>query len=217
MPADLQYLRRHYASLSDDALLAVDRSDLVETAQKCYDEELKRRDLTPGRRARRPDREPNESDVADLVNEDAHYDAAGDSDQPDWLEPSAEVFSLVDRPGDPPGVQIADARDALEAARIPCYLDLIKKPEDRSVAPPINLWRLLVPGNLNLLATSVLDRDIFNQDFEQTWKTHLETLSDAELRQMSPEIVFCGLFDRVERVKRAYDDELARRKLRREK
>jgi ABC-type Fe3+-hydroxamate transport system substrate-binding protein len=70
-----------------------------------------------------------------------------------------------------------------------------------------------VPGNLNLRATSVLERDIFNQEFEGTWQAHLETLSDAELRQMNPEVVFCGLFDKVERVNRVYEDELARRKL----
>ena len=70
-----------------------------------------------------------------------------------------------------------------------------------------------MPGNLNLRATSVLDRDIFNQEFEATWRTHLETLSDAELRKMSPQVVFCGLFDRVERVTNAYADELVRRKL----
>lgn len=28
---------------------------------------------------------------------------------------------------------------------------------------------------------------------------------------MSPEAAFCGLFDRVERVTKAYDDEIARR------
>jgi len=30
---------------------------------------------------------------------------------------------------------------------------------------------------------------------------------------MQPEIAFCGLFDRVERVTRAYEEELARRRL----
>ena len=43
MPLDPEYLRHHYASLSDEALLELDRSELVETAQKCYDEELIRR------------------------------------------------------------------------------------------------------------------------------------------------------------------------------
>ena len=63
-----------------------------------------------------------------------------------------------------------------------------------------------MPGNLNLLAASVLDRDIFNEDFEAEWRTHLETLSDAEVLNLSPEAVFCGLFDRIERVNRVYTD-----------
>jgi len=33
---------------------------------------------------------------------------------------------------------------------------------------------------------------------------------------MSPEAAFCGLFDRVERVTKAYDEEIARRGLRAE-
>jgi len=204
MPTDLQYLRQHYASLSDDALLAIDTSDLVETAQKCYHEELKRRDLTTGRRVR--DEEPKDSDITELAD--------GDADELDWLEDAAEVYSRVDRPGNTPGADISDARDALEAAGIPCYVDLAERPEEPSASPEqTSIWRVLVPGNLNLRAASVLDRDIFNQDFEQTWKTHMETLSDTELRQMSPEIVFCGLFDRVERVKKAYADEMVRRRL----
>ena len=38
-------------------------------------------------------------------------------------------------------------------------------------------------------------------------------LSDEEVLEMKPEVAFCGLFDRVERVNRAYDEELARRRL----
>jgi hypothetical protein len=59
-----------------------------------------------------------------------------------------------------------------------------------------------------------LERDIFNADFEAEWKTHLETLSDEELRAMTPQSAFCGLFDRVERVTKAYDEEIASRRLR---
>jgi hypothetical protein len=58
---------------------------------------------------------------------------------------------------------------------------------------------------------SILDRDFFNQEFEEERKTHLEMLSDDELREMKPDVAFCGLFDRVERVTRAYDEEIARR------
>jgi hypothetical protein len=71
----------------------------------------------------------------------------------------------------------------------------------------------MVPGDLNQRGTSVLERDVFDPEFEAEWKAHLETLSTEELRAMKPEIAFCGLFDRVERVTRAYAQEIARRKL----
>ena len=48
MPVDPEYLRAHYASLSDEALLAINREELVKTAQQCYDNELAQRDLASG-------------------------------------------------------------------------------------------------------------------------------------------------------------------------
>jgi hypothetical protein len=204
MPVDPKYLREHYASLSDDALQAINRGDLVAAAQQCYDDELRRR------RGARQIPEPQ-----DVPDEDLEFDSepAPDGDRPDWLRDAAEVFSRVDQPGAPPAADLADARDALEAAGIPCYLDLSEIPADDSPRPATHLWRVMVPGNLNLRAASVLDRDIFNQQYEDEWKTLLETLSDEELRGMKPEAVFCGLFDRVARVNRAYDEELARRRM----
>ena len=70
----------------------------------------------------------------------------------------------------------------------------------------------MVPGNLNQRATSILERDIFNAEFEAEWKTHLEMLSDEEVYAMDPKAAFCGLFDRVERVTRVFDEEIARRR-----
>ena len=208
MPVDPKYLREHYASLSDDALQAINRADLVAAAQQCYDDEIRRR--KDARRIPAPQQVPDES-----VEYDS--DLAQDGDKPGWLADGAEVFSRVDRPGAPPAVEIADARDALDAAGIPCYVDLTEVPEEKEPSPaslpPTHVWRVMVPGNLNLRAASVLDRDIFNQEYEDEWKTLLETLSDEEMREMKPEVVFCGLFDRVDRVTRAYDEELARRKL----
>jgi hypothetical protein len=192
MQVDTEYLRQLYASLSDQALLAINRAELVEAAQQCYEDELGRRKLA----LRRPGagEEPDE-------------------EKPDWLEDAAEVFSRTDLPGQVPAPEVADARDALEAAGIPCYLDRAEIPEESVSSQPTHIWRLRVPGNLNLQAMSVLDRDIFNADFEATWKTHLEMLSDEDLPAMAPQVVFCGLFDRVERVTRAYDEEMARRNL----
>jgi hypothetical protein len=207
MPVDPEYLRQHYASLSDEGLLAINRSDLVSTAQKCYDDELARRDLAAPKSPRRADGRQVASPAPSPDQED------GDA-EPDWLDDAAEVFSRVDTAGSTPGPDMVNARDALEAAGIPCYLDLHELTEEKSVsAKPTHQWRLMVPGDLNLHATSILERDIFNPDFEAEWKTHLETFSDDELRAMDPEAVFCGLFDRIERVTRAYDEELARRRL----
>jgi hypothetical protein len=71
----------------------------------------------------------------------------------------------------------------------------------------------LVPGNLNLNATSVLEREVLNAAFEADWRTHLEALSDEEFRAMTPEVAFGGLMDRLERVHRVYDQERERRRL----
>jgi hypothetical protein len=210
MPVDPEYLRQHYASLSDEALHEIDRADLVETAQQCYDYELRQRELSSrrgGAGLRLSKAPPAAEEKVEMYGE---ADDAGP--EPDWLDDASEVFSRADHPGATPATDIVDARDALEAAGIPCYLDLSDAPEETSVSSrPTRLWRLMVPGDLNLRATSVLERDIFNADFEAEWRTHLEMLSDEELRAMNPRSVFCGLFDRVERVTRSYDEEIARR------
>jgi hypothetical protein len=213
MPVDPEYLREHYASLSDEALLAIDRAELVKAAQECYDDELGQRGLASGRGVRRTEAQHS----VPRPPYHADHEAPGASDIPGWLEEAAEVYSRVDLSGAGPTSDVVDARDALEAAGIPCYLDLFEIPEEKSeVQKPAHRWRLMVPGNFNLHATSVVERDIFNADFEAEWKTHLETLSDEELRAMTPRAAFCGLFDRVERVTKAYEEEIARRGLRAE-
>src|SRR5271170_583244 len=112
MAVDLAYLREHYASLSDQALRAVKRADLVEGAQRCYDDELARRD-----HARRPS---NPDPAQDLAEENAEVDAEppGDENEPEWLEDASEVLSRADRPGSLPADAMVEARDALEAAGI---------------------------------------------------------------------------------------------------
>jgi hypothetical protein len=130
--------------------------------------------------------------------------------EPVWLEDAAEVYSVDSRFGSDFGVDAETACRVLEAAGIPCYLDFCEEPEEGDL-PATHRWRVLVPGNLNMRATSVLERDIFNDSFETVWKTHLEMLSDRELREAKPKEVFCGLFDRIERVVRTYNDELSRR------
>src|ERR1039457_7606329 len=47
MQIDRQELSAHYASLSDQELLELDRAELTEVAQRFYDSELAKRHLTP--------------------------------------------------------------------------------------------------------------------------------------------------------------------------
>ena len=217
MEPDPEYLRQHYNMLSDEALLSIDRSDLVEIAQKCYDAELARRELTP-LHALRPTEESRpvigQLPGSAFEEAEAEIEPGATGERPDWLDEAAEVYSrgVLARTMPP---DMADARDALEAAGITYYLELSEIPEEESVGPPMtHRWRLLVPGHLNLPATSVLERDIFNQEFEAGWRQYLETLSDDEVSLVTPESALCGLFDRVERVTKAYNEEIARRGLR---
>lgn len=207
MAVDPEYLRRHYASLSDEALLDINPDELVEAARACLDAELRKRELD----------EPVDVAAAD---EDAEYDeesSDGDGSAPEWLEEGAEVYSAVVREGVMSVPQAHHARRALEAAGIPCFLDIheeeVEEEEEPAPRGPVRRWRVLVPGKLNLEATGVLQREIFNDDFEAGWRTHLEVLSDEEVAALDPRDVFCGLFDQIDRVNRAYREELVRRRL----
>src|ERR1700719_866517 len=100
MPVDLEYLRRHYASLSDEALQELDRAELVETARKCYDEELVRRKPLGGTKAL----DQTEGLDSQLLD--------GNS-KPEWLDDANEVFSQYEAAGVTTAPEIANARDAL--------------------------------------------------------------------------------------------------------
>lgn len=210
MQLDPEYLRQHYASLSDEALLAVDRADLVETAQTVFDLEVGRRKLQSAVPTR-PD-SLEEDPGADEAEFDGETHGAGA--EPGWLEEAAEIHSWAVKSATEDAPAAAIARDELEAAGIPCYLELCEIPPEKSLLPyGTHRWRLMVPGAVSMRAISVLERALFNPEFEAGWKAHLETLSDEELRALNPQAALCGLFDRIARVNRAYDEEVARRKL----
>ena len=197
MKLDTDFLRRHYAEMSDEELEAVDRGELVGAAQQIFDEEIAAREASapPPESARRAMAPREEEEV-----------------EQDWLEHAAEAYSSYARPGSTdPSEGSVEARDVLEAAGIPCHLELIEEPEQEDQMR--FRWRVMVPGKLIHRAASVIDRDIFNAEFEAQWRTHLEMLSDEELGVMEPEYAFCGLYDRIERINRAYEEELERRRL----
>jgi hypothetical protein len=194
MQLDIEFLRQHYAAMPDEELREINRQDLVEAARQIYDDEIAGRKAAAPAPVRRP-AAPKEEKV-----------------EVDWLDDAAEAYSSYARPGTTdPSEGSVDARDALEAAGIPCHLELVEEPEQEDRMQ--FRWRVLVPGKLIHRATSVIDRDIFNAEFEAQWKSHLEMLSDEELRVMEPQYAFCGLYDRLERINRAYDEELQRRGL----
>jgi hypothetical protein len=208
---DPKDLRRHYASLSDEELLDLDRADLVEMARKIYDEEIARRGLD------RPQEEETPYEPAEVEHASGESDGGDfgidDGPPPDWLEDAAYAYSTVMSSGVDYVSDAAEVRAALRAAGIPNYITVKPADPEPPRAEPPSLYCVMVPGALNLHATSVVEREIFNPQSEADWRNHLEALSDEELRVLKPE-VFCGaLLDKAERLKRAYRDEIARRKL----
>ncbi len=69
----------------------------------------------------------------------------------------------------------------------------------------------MVPAPLTLKATSLLDKEIFNPQIEADWRIHLESLTDTELAALNPNVICAGLFDRIARLKKSYNDEVSRR------
>jgi hypothetical protein len=102
---DLESLRRHYSSISDEELLALNRDDLIEAAQKCWDEEVERRGLD----------ELRESDAAsDDEAGEAGTSLEGDLD-PDWLHDAVCACSFAGDPGGSP------ASDAVKVPMTPAF------------------------------------------------------------------------------------------------
>lgn len=220
MALDREFLREHYASLSDEALAAIDRGDLVEAAQKLYDEERARRGLARQKSvAPLPARAPAPPvPVTDSPEGDPgaySYDVAGDTggaQPPAWMDGAACAISYIDSPGTDNAGEAANARDVLEAAGIPCYVNVQEQPPNPTPRRTQVEYRVLVPGGLNLKAQSILDKEVFNPQMETEWRAHFEELSDETLAELSPEIICAGLTDRIERLTRIYQEEVERRK-----
>jgi len=194
-------LRKQYASLNDDALLAIDRSELVEAAQKCLDAEMAARGLRSpvSRKA---------GNTGDLANEVGDEEEIENQDEPDWLPDAASAASFTVYPGGDAAIQLDAARHALKSAGIPCYAAVRK-----DAGPPVStFYELMIPGAFSLTAQSVLDRDVYNPQLEEEWRNHFETMSDDDFRTLDLASMTAGWQDRVERLTRAYEDELDKRK-----
>lgn len=198
MPLDLEFLRRHYADLSDEGLGAIDRNGLVPPAQALYDEELARR-APWGKPVSAPPVEEEE----DVPAEEPDAGGVG----PEWLEQAACAVVFTS------SAPAVNARDVLENAGIPCHLTLEKVTPEAAVSLPDSEYRVMVPGPQNLEAVSILDKEIFNEQVEAGWRAQMEMLSDEELLALNPETICAGILDRAERLRRAFREEKERRGL----
>ena len=197
MAIDIEQLRKHYASLTDEALLEIERDELTEAAQKCLNREIERRGLEVA---------PEEEETADDVDVEATNDEF-DADGETFM-----VTSFADYGGSA-AADAEDARRALEAAGIPSEI----KVEEIAPEPPPREKRferqVIVPAALGLVATSVLDKAIFNPKMEEDWKMHLSALSDDELQTMNADLLCAGFLDRAKRLRDAFTAEVKRRGL----
>jgi hypothetical protein len=202
---DPEDFRRHYASLSDEALLDIDANELTEIARRCYDEEISRRGF---------DEAEEDAEAGLDIEEDGDVEQYAMSDldggeKPGWLEHADVAFSLSVHPGVHNTPELEQARNVLKAAQIPYYVAIPENAES-----PV--YELMVPSARYLEAVGLLDTEIFNPEIEANWRTHLAALSDAELRALKPKALTVGLLDRAQRLTRAYNEEMAGRKLRRD-
>lgn len=135
MKIDAEDFRKQYANLNDDALLAIDREELVPLAQQCYDAELAARGLD----------EP----AADEESETAAAQTP--------LESLQEIASF-DNPG-----EAAVARSLLRMAEIPCMLST-ELPGVGSVFNVASEVKLYVPAEYTEQAAEVLDSEISEEE-----------------------------------------------------
>jgi hypothetical protein len=197
-------LRQYYRSISDDVLREINPADLTEIARKYYRAELEKRGLTC---------EVTESPA------DAATPAAGEDQEhnlkiePGWMEHAACPCFYTAYPSTNYPAKAEEARNVLLAAGIPCEISVVPPDSDSEDGNSRRYgeYRVLVPEALNLKAISVLDREIFNPELEDDWRAHFASLSDQQLGELKPEVICAGLLDRVDRLTRAYQDEVARR------
>jgi hypothetical protein len=189
MQISREELSRRYASFSDAELLALDRNDLTELAQQCFDRELKRRRLL------------EKTKFADAeFKVDAHEAVSAD-----WVDTAVTACSFQVGAGRHYAEDAQRACAILREAGIPCQA--VTAHEDGGP----DVLNVIVPGALSLTANSVLDRDWFNEEVEETWRTHFDQLTDKELRSLDVDELCAGLLDRAARLRRVYENALARR------
>jgi hypothetical protein len=211
MRIDPRDLRRHYDSLPDGELLALNRDDLTPAAQAVYDEAMADRGLLDGPATEAVEEPEEGEEVSGEFEEFEDFTEEDEGPEPEWMEDAATACAFVIHPGSSEAEKASHARSVLRAAGIPSRVSVT--PEESEQSRPRDVVSVMVPGALALHATSILDRDMFNEEHDMEWRTHMEALSDDDIVRLDPRIFCAGLLDRVARMKRAYAEEIAARKL----
>jgi hypothetical protein len=138
MQIDPEDFKRHYALLSDDALLEIDRDELVDAARVWYDAELAERNLGE------PDAEEDASSP-DHPGNDVPGETKG------GLQLVATFLSME---------EANFARGLLQSADIPCSFEN----EQAAVFSGIGELRLMVPVSAYDHACEILETEISEED-----------------------------------------------------
>jgi len=183
------------------------RDDLTSTAQVIYDEEIAHRRLGE----KLADEEEIEKSDKGLegVNEllDSEYP------EPEWLDSAVCVCYFDISPGNNSMERASLAQSVLHNAGIQSHLALVRETPPDGSGPERTSANVMVPIGLALHASSILERDLFNEEHETEWQTQLNAYSDKDLLALDPDIFCAGPLDRAARMKKVYAKEMAKRKL----
>jgi hypothetical protein len=199
MAITIDQLRQHYASLSDEELENVNPGDLTEEAQQVFKAEINQRGISLQQATPVIEQEDTEWEQEDTTAE------ADDGE-------TFVACSYVDSAGSTAATDAEEAYRVLKAAGIPCRIEVNEVETGRPDGGTQIERQVVVPSALTLHATSVLDREIFNPQLETDWRTHLESLTDDQLRSLNVEEICAGLLDRASRLRKTYLHEIQRRK-----
>lgn len=169
MQIDSEDLKRHYALLSDEALLEIDAADLTETARACFENELNRRDLAR---------------IPEATHEDPEVQV-----KPELAETGAVVGSFQ-YPAD-----LEEARDVLKQAGIPCFIrsnryhyELVVQPSVREPAEQALRTQYFDPK-----AEADYQNHFALLDDEELLALETNGLSEAARRLLDEELALRGL------------------------
>ncbi len=206
MRIDRRKLGRHYASLTDEELLSINREDLTETAQVIYGEEIARRGLEK----KLAEEEASETKIQHLRGINDLLDSG--HTEPEWLENAVCACSFVISPGKNSEEKASLAQTTLQKAGIPGHLTMVHETYDNGDLEQ-DIIKLMVPIAQAFNASSILERDLFNAEYEPEWRSQLGVLSDEDLLALDPNIFCAGILDIITRMNRAYAEEMAKRGL----